>query len=109
MATGQDYHLQRLGEQAVAGIMDVEPQMGDIPPNWTVNFAVEDIDETVARARELGAQTLSETLDSPYGRIIQDPLGAVLAAIALEEPASPDHGTARPALHRAVRRTRLRP
>lgn len=44
------------------------------PPFWSIWFAVDDCDATVARSQELGGQTLMEPMDMSFGR------GAVLAA-----------------------------
>ena len=88
MGEGYPYHLQKLGDDGVAGIMDIQPQMGEVPPNWTVYFAVEDIGATVDRARELGGDVLAGPMPSPYGdfAVLRDPAGAVFAAIALSPP-----------------------
>jgi predicted enzyme related to lactoylglutathione lyase len=50
----------------------------DVPPHWSVCFAVADCDATLARARELGAQVVAEPVDMPIGRFaaLIDPQGA---------------------------------
>lgn len=88
MGDGPPYHMQRMGEDGVAGIMDIQPQMGDLPPHWGVYFAVDDTDDTVSRTRELGGQLIAGPMDSPYGRfaVLQDPEGAVFSVVKLEMP-----------------------
>jgi hypothetical protein len=51
-----------------------------IPPNWTTYIGTQDVDATVARAKELGATVINGPMDVPNaGRfaIITDPTGAV--------------------------------
>ena len=79
------YTLLRVNGQDAAGIMPIAPQMGDMPPNWFVYFAVEDCDASAAQAKSLGATVLAEPMDTPPGRfaIVQDPQGAVFGVIRL--------------------------
>jgi uncharacterized protein len=76
--------------KAVGGLVDITGRMPDeVPAHWLVYFGVEDADETVAKARELGGATAVGPLDIPgVGRfaVVQDPFGAVFAVIAPEEP-----------------------
>ena len=51
-----DYRLLKVGDTEVAGVMQITPDMGPVPPNWMVYFAVDDVDATVAKAQSLGAQ-----------------------------------------------------
>jgi hypothetical protein len=54
----------------------------DSPPFWLVYFGADDADTGVAKAGELGAETLVPPSDiGPNGRIavLQDPQGAVFA------------------------------
>ncbi len=50
----------------------------EIPPHWGVLFAVADCDDTVAKARALGATVTNEPMDMPIGRFagLIDPQGA---------------------------------
>jgi uncharacterized protein len=54
-----------------------------VPPHWRVYFAVDDADETVARAVSIGAQVLRPAEDMPYGRHadLLDPQGAAFSII----------------------------
>jgi predicted enzyme related to lactoylglutathione lyase len=58
--------LQPLGDTSAA------------PPQWSVTFAVADIDATVRQARALGGTVVVEPVDVPYARIavLRDPGGA---------------------------------
>ena len=52
------------------------------PARWGVTFAVDDADQTAARAVELGGEVLVEPTDAPWVRmaVIADPQGAVFTA-----------------------------
>jgi uncharacterized protein len=51
----------------------------DVPPHWSVTFAVEDSDATAARVEELGGKLVAPPMDAGPTRIavVQDPQGAV--------------------------------
>lgn len=75
----ESYTVWELSGRPVGGMM----QMGDefpaeVPPHWEVCFAVADCDDTVAKARALGATVTTETMDMPIGRFagFLDPQGA---------------------------------
>ena len=61
-----------------------------IPPHWQPYVAVEDVDATTAKAKELGGSVLAEPMDVPtVGRIavLRDPQGATFGIIK-PQPAS---------------------
>jgi hypothetical protein len=65
------------------------PEMGPIPPNWLVYFAVDDCDAKLQKATELGATVLKPADDIPgIGRfgVLMDPQGSAFAIIKLENP-----------------------
>jgi uncharacterized protein len=71
--------FQRAGEVDVAGCMAIPAGM-QAPPHWLPYIVPDDVDKTVDRAKELGANAFQEGMDIPnVGRIaiIQDPTGAV--------------------------------
>ena len=77
-----DYTLLRVGGTDVAGIMEITEQMGPIPPNWMVYFAVADVDASAAQAQSLGANILAPPMDIPgMGRFasLMDPQGAAFS------------------------------
>lgn len=74
--------FNRGGDQGAAGMLAIKPEMGPIPANWLVYFAVADIDAAFARAQEIGANSVVPPTDIPeVGRfaILADPVGAVFA------------------------------
>lgn len=58
---------------------------GDVPPHWSVNFAVTDADATAARAVGLGGNLVVAPADTTGFRsaVIQDPWGGVVAVSAV--------------------------
>lgn len=57
----------------------------DVPPNWSVNFAVDSADTTADRAVALGGGILMEPSNTPGFRsaVISDPWGGVVAVSAV--------------------------
>jgi len=71
----------------IGGMMEMNDQFpADLPPHWLVYFSVDDTDATVARAGELGGNTIVEPFDAEgVGRIavVGDPNGAAFAVITV--------------------------
>ncbi len=72
----------------IGGVMELpeEAKKMGAPPHWLAYVGTPDLDETVAKAKELGAEILV-TMDIPkVGRIgvMKDPQGAVIAAFTPE-------------------------
>ena len=79
------------GERMAGGMLQITPEMGPIPPNWLVYFAVDDCDAKVQKATELGATVMKPADDIPgVGRfaILTDPQQAAFAIIKLDSPAT---------------------
>jgi uncharacterized protein len=79
------------GERQAGGMYKPTPEMGEIPPNWMVYFAVADADAKAQKAKDLGATLIVPPSDIPgVGRfsVIQDPQGAVFGIIKLNAPAA---------------------
>lgn len=79
---GGRYVMARLGEKDVGGLLALseEQQKMGVPPHWNSYVAVDDVDQAVARAGELGGQVLAGPMDLPQaGRVavVADPTGAV--------------------------------
>lgn len=64
--------------------MKIEPDWGEVSPNWAVYFKVDSVDESLALALNLGGEALHDPIDMPNERLItlRDPMGA---AFALQE------------------------
>jgi len=83
------YTVWELDGKPVGGMMQMSDEYfpAEVPPHWSVCFAVADCDETVAKARELGATVTAEPMDMPIGRFagLIDPQGA---SFTVMQPAS---------------------
>jgi predicted enzyme related to lactoylglutathione lyase len=80
------YTVFELNGKPAGGMMAIAPEMGPVPPNWGIYFAVDDCDARAKKATELGAKTIVAPQDIPgTGRfsILADPQGAVFAIIKL--------------------------
>jgi uncharacterized protein len=78
-------------EDAVGSIDPIPEDQPDTAPGWSVTFAVDDVDATVARATELGGAVIAPPADAAWSRpgyyrvrqaIIEDPQGARFSASA---------------------------
>ena len=78
---GMDYTMFNVGEEGVGGVMALTEDMKKMgaPPSWTPCMATEDLNATIAKAKELGGNVLVEPNDAPGGTfaVLQDPQGAV--------------------------------
>lgn len=80
-----EYTYWKLDGRGVAGGVPLAPtRPAEMPSHWLAFFAVPNCDDMVARARELGATTLTGPLTSEDGRycILQDPQGAIFGMIS---------------------------
>lgn len=78
------YQVIKTGDREIGGIMKTPVEAQGAPPQWMAYVTVEDVNQTAQRAKTSGAKILVEPKDIPeVGRfcVIQDPQGAVLAAI----------------------------
>jgi uncharacterized protein len=83
MGTGP-YHVLKVGDTSVGGVMQTPPDAGVRPAMWNCYVTVDDIDATARRCVELGGTVCAGPMDIPkVGRmaVLQDPQGAVFSAI----------------------------
>ncbi len=73
--------------RANGGMMSITPEMGSMPPNWTVYFTVKNRDDALVKVKELGGQVYM-TKDLPIGKLamIADPTGATSIIIEMAMP-----------------------
>jgi uncharacterized protein len=67
------------GEGELAGIMDASAFLPDgVPAHWSVYWAVDNADATIAKVKALGGSVVADAVDTPYGRLatVADPAGA---------------------------------
>ena len=79
---GAPFSHWRLADTVVAVVIVTDGVT--VPPHWSVNFAVRDIDATAEEATALGGSVLLEPMDTPGFRnaVIADPQGGVIAISA---------------------------
>lgn len=78
------YTEWKLGGRSIGGMMTMDPAIpAGVPPYWSVYFAVENTDATVARTTELGGRVVMPATDIPPGRfaVLTDPQGATFNII----------------------------
>jgi predicted enzyme related to lactoylglutathione lyase len=79
-----NYTVFKLGNAPVAGMLQITPQMGNMPPHWATYFTVSDADQTLREALELGAKICVTMKEVPsVGRIcgITSPQGVTFYVI----------------------------
>lgn len=82
------YTMWNLGGQPVGGMIEITDDWPMQPPNaWGVYFAVEDLDATLAKLKELGGSVVVEPMEAPVGRFAGavDPQGAFFSVIQLAQ------------------------
>jgi len=83
MGTGP-YHVVKVGDTSVAGIMKTPAEADPMPPAWGCYVTVDNTDATVAQATALGGKIVAPAMDIPgVGRmaVIADPQGAVISVM----------------------------
>jgi uncharacterized protein len=81
------YHVIKIGDQGIGGVMAPPPQAAGMPPGWGSYVTVADIDATAAQCTALGGKVCVPPTDIPkVGRfaMLQDPQGATLMAITYD-------------------------
>jgi predicted enzyme related to lactoylglutathione lyase len=83
---GPPYQVWELNGQTVAGMLPMEGPgwPDDLSPHWMIYFAVDDCDETAARARDLGGRVVGTPESMAMGRyaVLQDPQGGTFSILA---------------------------
>lgn len=81
MPDGSTYTLFKVGERPVGGLCTPNEDVLDLPEMWLSYVNVENVDASVAKAKELGATIVKDRVDLPMGSfaVIKDPQGATFA------------------------------
>ena len=83
-----EYTLVKVAGNPAAGILKIGEDWGPVPPNWGIYIGVDDVDATVAKARELGGSAIVEPADIvDFARfsVLRDAEGAVFSVIHLND------------------------
>lgn len=86
-AGAMPYTEFKSGDEHVGGMMQIQPDMGPVPPHWGIYIAVDDCDATAQKATSAGAQTYVPPMDiEKVGRFstMADPQGGVFSIIKLD-------------------------
>lgn len=80
---GTPYHMLKNNGEPVAGVLQMTPEWGDMPPHWMAYFGVTNAEEAKAAVEKNGGQVHHGPFDTPYGRMIvaADPQGAAVSFI----------------------------
>lgn len=86
-----DYTMWMAGDRPVGGVMPLPKEAADMgaPPNWLAYVEVPDVDDTIAKAQELGATVVVPAATvKDVGRfgVLRDPQGVVFAVITSATP-----------------------
>jgi predicted enzyme related to lactoylglutathione lyase len=85
-----DYTTFKLGDEPpIAGMMAITGEMGPMPPHWGTYFTVDDADEAVRKATELGGSVMMPAMDIPnVGRFaaLTSPQGVMFSVIKYSMP-----------------------
>lgn len=88
-ATGMQYTEFMNNGQPIGGMYQKTPEMGPMPTHWGSYVAVDNVDESAAKVKELGGEIVMGPMDIPnVGRfcILKDPTGGVISMITLGGP-----------------------
>lgn len=111
MPMGQGvYTLLRKGSKDAGGLMQIRPDMGEMPSHWLSYVLVENVDAAVRKAGALGARVHVPGMDIPnIGRfgIFEDPTGAEIAVFQPAMPAAKAK-RAKPAVRKAKAKSKTR-
>ena len=76
----EEYTIFKNGEQPVAGMMQIKPEWGEVPPNWSIYLGVDDCDASLQQAVSLGSEVIVPATQEANIRFafIKDPQGVYL-------------------------------
>ena len=80
------YVVSHHGEES-CGLMQMDERWGEMPPSWTVYFAVKGVDLMVDYVRQLGGFVLTRPYDIPEGRLamVTDSQGGLFDVVEMTE------------------------
>ncbi|MEM9302745.1 MAG: VOC family protein [Pseudomonadota bacterium] len=81
-SAGDKYLVLMQGEQSIGGVVEVEDP--EFPTRWGGYIAVDDLEDTVEKARKLGGTIFEEELKPYRVAVLADPAGAVFFIYELD-------------------------
>jgi hypothetical protein len=81
MPDGRPYIVIMNEGQQNGGMMEITPEMGEVPPSWLVYFTVGSCERQTQRVSELGGQVYVPAMDIGVGKVavVTDPQGGAFA------------------------------
>ena len=89
-AGGMPYNLFTSGGAPAAGMLVIQPIWGAVPPNWTVYFAVDNLDTALEKVKAMGGSMQVQPMTVPtIGTLslVTDPQHVYVMLIELEQAA----------------------
>ena len=77
--TGADYTMFSIEGRPACGMLEIQPEWGDVPPNWSIYIGTEDLDAAIENAKAMGGNSFMPIMEVPnIGRftMLQDPQGS---------------------------------
>jgi predicted enzyme related to lactoylglutathione lyase len=86
--TPSEYYIIMNRGQQNGGVMQITPEMGELPPHWMVYFTVTDADAAAEKTKQLSGSICHGPFDISVGRIVilNDPQGGVFSVIKMNAP-----------------------
>lgn len=83
----QEYTEFKVGENQVGGMLQIRPEWGEVPPNWSIYLCVDDCAASLEKAQSLGAAVIVPLMDVAQVRVafIKDPQGVYLGLVQMLE------------------------
>lgn len=88
-ASDSAYYVVSHCDEETCGLMQMDERWGDMPPLWTVYFAVQGVDLMTDYVRQLGGFVLARPFDIPEGRLalVTDDQGGMFDVVEMtDEP-----------------------
>lgn len=87
MPGGLEYYVLKHGEHMLAGVMQIDPAWGPMPPYWVAYFGVTNADAAVEKVIANGGAIMGAIDDGPFGRIaaLRDVQGAAFKIVEIVE------------------------
>ena len=92
--TAQPYTVLKLGDAAVAGVLEMDNDWPNlVPSSWVSYFHVTSLTDAVTRVVDLGGTPSVGPFDTPHGKLhlVRDPEGHTLCLVELRDRLRPDN------------------
>ena len=77
---GTEYTEFKAGENSIGGMLQIQAEWGEVPPNWSIYLSVDDCAASLQQAQDLGAEVIVPLMSVENIRFafIKDPQGVYL-------------------------------